>query len=64
MRQVWQQWQQMRQQDYFEGAHKSDIPQIGPSYLRLAKGAQELELDDDDIDMILAMYQKLKKNNQ
>ena len=64
MRQVWQRWQQMRQQDYFEGAHTSDIPQMGQTYLRLAKGAQELGLDDEDVDMILAMYQKHKQKNQ
>lgn len=33
------------------------------TYLRLARGAQELGLDDDDVDAILAIYKKHKQKN-
>lgn len=34
------------------------------TYLRLAQGAQELGLDDEDVDTILAIYAKHKQKNQ
>lgn len=34
------------------------------TYLRLAQGAQELGLDDEDVDAILAIYAKHKQKNQ
>lgn len=34
------------------------------TYLRLAQGAQELGLDDEDVDNILAIYAKHKQKNQ
>ncbi len=38
--------------------------QLSGTYLRLAKGAQDLGLDDDDVDAILALYTNhLKKNS-
>ena len=33
-------------------------------YFRLAQGAKELELDDDDIDAILNLYQKHRERNR
>lgn len=41
----------------------SSLDQIGGTYLRLARGAQELGLDDEDVDAILAIYAKHKKKN-
>lgn len=38
-------------------------PQLQGVYLRLAKGAQELGLDEEDVDTILALYRKHRKNN-
>ena len=40
------------------------IPQIEGLYMRLARGAQELGLDDDDVDYILNFYKKYKSNGQ
>lgn len=37
---------------------------LGGTYLRLAQRAQELGLDDDDVDAILAIYEKHKKRNE
>ncbi len=34
------------------------------TYLRLARGAQELGLDDEDVSAILAIYAKHKQKNQ
>ena len=34
------------------------------TYLRLAQGAQELGMDDEDVDAILAIYAKHKQRNQ
>lgn len=42
---------------------KDDSPQLQGVYLRLAKGAQELGLDEEDVDTILALYRKHRKNN-
>lgn len=38
--------------------------QLKGTYLRLAQGAQELGLDDEDVDAILAIYAKHKQKNQ
>lgn len=38
--------------------------QLEGTYLRLAQGAQELGLDDEDVDAILAIYTKHKQRNQ
>lgn len=53
------------------GAEKAPTIQTdnGPTYLegtylRLAQGAQELGLDDEDVDNILAIYAKHKQKNQ
>lgn len=36
---------------------------IGGMYLRLAREAQDLGLDEDDIDTIITLYKKHKKRN-
>ena len=38
--------------------------QLEGTYLRLAQGAQELGLDDEDVDAILSIYAKHKQKNQ
>lgn len=44
---------------------KSDgLEEIQDTYLRLARGAQELGLDDSDVDAILALYRAHKKKNK
>lgn len=40
-----------------------DEIKLDKTYLRLAQGAQELGLDDDDVDAILAIYKKHKQKN-
>lgn len=42
----------------------SEQIQLEGTYLRLAQGAQELGLDDEDVDTILAIYSKHKQRNQ
>lgn len=37
---------------------------IEGAYLRLAQGAQELGLDEEDIDFILALYKEHRRRNQ
>lgn len=56
--------------DYLLGNEQKEISQIENgdlqlrgTYLRLAKGAQELGLDDEDVDTILALYKKHRRNN-
>ena len=58
--------------DYLLGNEKENSPvshseneaeQLQGVYLRLAKGAQELGLDDEDVDTILALYRKHKSHN-
>ena len=41
----------------------SETLDIEPPYLRLAREAQALELDDEDIDAIIALYSKHKNKN-
>lgn len=55
--------------DYFLGKEKTpptdgEVLHLENTYLRLAKGAKELGLDDDDVDLILALYRKHRKKNQ
>jgi transcriptional regulator with XRE-family HTH domain len=38
--------------------------QVAPLYLRLAKGAQEIGLDKEDIDYLLDFYKRAKKKNE
>lgn len=45
-------------------APEGEPMQLSGTYLRLAKGAQELGLDDEDVDTILALYSKHRKKNQ
>lgn len=40
------------------------IEKLSGTYLRLARRAQELGLDDEDVDAILAIYEKHKKRNE
>lgn len=52
-----------------EETKKAPIPEgerirLEGTYLRLAQGAQELGLDDEDVDAILAIYAKHKQRNQ
>lgn len=56
---------------YILGAETKKAPtqegeqlQLSGTYLRLAKGAQELGLDDDDVDAILALYKKHREKNK
>lgn len=42
----------------------SEPIRLESTYLRLAQGAQELGLDDEDVDAILAIYAKHKQKNQ
>lgn len=42
---------------------ENEAEQLQGVYLRLAKGAQELGLDEEDVDTILALYAKHRKNN-
>lgn len=41
----------------------SEPLKIGGTYLRLAQKAQELDLDDEDVDAILSILSKHKKKN-
>lgn len=41
----------------------SEPSNIEGTYLRLARGAQKLGLDDEDVDAILALYSAHKKKN-
>lgn len=43
---------------------ESEQMRLEGTYLRLAQGAQELGLDDEDVDAILAIYAKHKQKNQ
>lgn len=40
------------------------LEEIQDAYLRLARGAQELGLDDSDVDAILALYRAHKEKNK
>lgn len=40
------------------------LEEIQDTYLRLARGAQELGLDDSDVDAILALYRAHKEKNK
>ncbi len=40
-----------------------ELLKIGGTYLRLAREAQKLGLDDEDVDAILTIYSKHKKKN-
>ena len=40
------------------------LEEIQDTYLRLARGAQELGLDDADVDAILALYRAHKEKNR
>lgn len=40
------------------------LEKIQDTYLRLARGAQELGLDDSDVDAILALYRAHKEKNK
>lgn len=44
-------------------SYSENEAQLQGVYLRLAKGAQELGLDEEDVDTILALYRKHRKNN-
>jgi len=59
--------------EYLLGAEQERSPAIQTdsrpirlegTYLRLAQGAQELGLDDEDVDAILSIYAKHKQKNQ
>jgi len=59
--------------DYLLGAETGKAPAVqtdnGPvylenTYLRLAQGARDLGLDDEDVNAILALYTKHKQKNQ
>lgn len=43
---------------------EGERPILEGTYFRLAKGAQELGLDDDDVDTILKLYSKHREKNQ
>lgn len=45
-------------------AQKGEHVQLENTYMRLAHGAQELGLDDEDVDAILALYAKHRKKNE
>lgn len=42
----------------------NSLEEIQDTYLRLARGAQELGLDDSDVDAILALYRAHKEKNK
>lgn len=42
----------------------SDLSGLHGTYFRLAKGAQELGLNDEDVDAILNLYQKHRERNK
>ena len=68
MRLIWQEWEFHQKWLKWQLSIKKDnvggeVSQLNQTYLRLAKGAQELGLDDDDVDHILAIYKKNKKKN-
>lgn len=51
--------------DYLLDREKlNELEQMDETYFRLAKGAKELELTDDDVDAILNLYKKHKERNQ
>ena len=43
---------------------EGERPVLEGTYFRLAKGAQELGLDDDDVDAILNLYRTHKERNR
>lgn len=45
-------------------AKSNGLDGIQDTYLRLARGAQELGLDDSDVDAILALYRTHKEKNK
>lgn len=47
-----------------EAANEDSGKPLSGTYLRLARGAQELGLDDEDVSNILAIYAKHKKRNE
>lgn len=70
-KQIWKAWLRMHQANQSDAPRKEkpvsyeeDLLKLDHTYLRLAKGAQELGLDDDDVDQILAIYRKHKQKNE
>ena len=60
----WEEARQYYQHLFYQAAPSQDdenSPQLGEIYLRLARGAQELGLDEEDVEHILALYQKQRK---
>lgn len=60
-------WEQISIDAYIERkalTPKGERPTLEGTYFRLAKGAQELGLDDDDVDTILKLYSKHREKNQ
>lgn len=45
-------------------SESNGLEEIQDTYLRLARGAQELGLDDSDVDAILALYRAHKEKNK
>lgn len=53
-----------REPEKEQSLSRNPYGKLGGTYLRLAQRAQELGLDDDDVDQILAIYEKHKKRNE
>lgn len=50
--------------DYLLGREKSsELTELNDTYFRLAKGAKELKLTDDDVDAILNLYKRHQERN-
>lgn len=51
--------------DFLLGREKSsDLSELEGTYFRLAKGAKDLNLTDDDVDAILNLYKKHIESNR
>lgn len=61
---IYSAWKKMSQCEDSTVCSADEFLQLDHTYLRLARGAQELGLDDDDVDQILAIYRKHKQKNK